>query len=233
MSKQPRLAIFDVDGTLIDSQHNIVAAMTMAFQAQGLAKPRASDVRSIIGLSLPEACEVLVPTSDSALQDAISRSYRDAFSILRARPGHTEPLYPGVREALTALEAGGWLFGHCHGQIAARFGIDDRTAWFSRAFYHPADRWTIIPGKPDPAMVLRALAESGVEASCAAMIGDTSFDVRMGRAAGVHAVGVAWGYHSQEDLLKAGAEAVVHEFSSLPAALAGLMEAEKCDYPSC
>ena len=75
------------------------------------------------------------------------------------------------------------------------------------------------PSKPHPAMLLTALAEAGVDARDAVMIGDTSFDMQMGRAAGVAAYGVGWGYHTPAALTGAGAALVADDFAGLTRAL--------------
>lgn len=80
------------------------------------------------------------------------------------------------------------------------------------------------PSKPHPAMIEAALWETGVEARDAVIIGDTSFDMEMGRAAGIGRLGVAWGYHRTEDLEAAGAELLAHSFDEVPDKLTALME---------
>jgi phosphoglycolate phosphatase len=71
-------------------------------------------------------------------------------------------------------------------------------------------------------MLVLAMAEAGAAPETTAMIGDTSFDMEMARAAGVHAVGVAWGYHTSHELEAAGAGHVATHASALPAHLEGL-----------
>lgn len=72
------------------------------------------------------------------------------------------------------------------------------------------------PSKPHPAMVLAALADTGVDASRAVMLGDTTYDMDMGRAAGVGTIGVSWGYHDAANL---NADIVIDDFAALPAAI--------------
>ena len=76
------------------------------------------------------------------------------------------------------------------------------------------------PGKPDPGMVLQAMAETGARPETTLVIGDTTFDMEMAREARVGALGVAWGYHPAEALLAPGAGAVAGDV----AALAGLID---------
>lgn len=216
------LAVFDVDGTLIDSQHNIVAAMSLAFRAQGLEELEASAVRRIIGLSLVEAIAQLRPDLALARHQAIAQSYKDAFFTLRTHPDHSEPLFPGAVEALDLLEAKGWLLGIATGKsrrgleaMIERHGLQGRFVTLQTADGNPT--------KPHPAMVLQAMSDAGAEPHRTVMIGDTSFDMQMARAARARAAGVAWGYHPPADLLAAGAEAMIDDFGALPRALDTLL----------
>ena len=227
MTASSRLAVFDVDGTLIDSQHNIVAAMTAAYGANGLAAPRPDAVRRIIGLSLVEAVAQLLPEEDGTRHLAIAHAYKDAFFALRSRPDHSEPLFPGAIEALAALEQAGWQLGIATGKT--KRGLD---AVFERHGFH--NRFVTVqtadgnPGKPHPGMLLRALDETGLAAAAAVMIGDTVFDMSMGKSAKVHTVGVSWGYHPPEELRAAGADALVDDYSQLAAVAADLVRRAAC-----
>ena len=82
----------------------------------------------------------------------------------------------------------------------------------------------IHPSKPHPAMLQAALAETGAEAEHAVMIGDTSFDMEMGRAAGFTTIGVTWGYHDAQALQRAGADLLVDDFAALLPALRQIWE---------
>ncbi len=75
------------------------------------------------------------------------------------------------------------------------------------------------PAKPNPEMLFRVLSDTGINATRAVMIGDTTFDMEMAAAAGVPSIGVAWGYHEVDDLRAAGAQSIVDEFGQLPAAM--------------
>ena len=80
-----RLAIFDCDGTLVDSQHNICAAMDACFAGAGLAPPTRDQTRSVVGLSLPEAMRALVPDAGADFHDALAARYKQAFWELRVQ----------------------------------------------------------------------------------------------------------------------------------------------------
>lgn len=222
MTACPYLAVFDVDGTLIDSQNIIVGAMSAAFEANSLAAPPAEAIRSVIGLSLDDLVARLLPEADVTLHQAVARSYRDAFFTCRSAPNYGAPLFPGVREAFDRLEAAGWLLGVATGKsrrgldaMIERHGFKGRFVTLQTADYNP--------GKPHPAMVLQAMAEAGSTSAHTVMIGDTSFDMEMARSAGARAAGVIWGYHPPEILEAAGAEILLEDFPALPAAVSALV----------
>jgi phosphoglycolate phosphatase len=210
-----RLAVFDCDGTLIDSQINIIRAMASTFDRHGLVPPDAHATRRVVGLSLVEAMQALLPEAEPALHESMAQDYKLAFQRLRADSSlDPEPLYPGVAEGLAYLEAKGWLLGVATGKsdrglalALAHHGLTGHFVTLQTADRHPS--------KPHPAMLRAALAEAGVDAPAATIIGDTVFDMAMGANAGVRAIGVDWGYHEAAELLEAGAVSVVDDFAAL------------------
>lgn len=219
MTGRLRLVIFDVDGTLVDSQADILGAMQRAFEAEELTAPSRAATLSIVGLSLPVAMGRLAPNQPQAVHDRLVQGYKDAYVALRAKTGAAEssPLYPGARETLEALHASpNVLMGVATGK--SKRGLDKLTE------AHGLDRFFVTrqvsdfhPSKPHPSMVLQAIAEAGVEAADTVVVGDTSFDMEMAMAAGVPAIGVLWGYHPPKALHQA--RVVLDDFAMLPAAL--------------
>ena len=209
-----RLAVFDVDGTLIDSEHNIITAMTQAWAHWELGVPNPADVRRIIGLSLVEACQVLLPWAPGNMHRAVAESYKEAFRALRLLPETEEPLFPGVRAALDELERAGWLLGLATGKsLRGVHSMLDRHDLHGRfVTIQTADD---NPGKPNPAMLLRAAQETGIETANMIMIGDTAYDMQMACSAKVAGLGVSWGYHGIDELHGAGAAQVIDSFDNL------------------
>ena len=213
-----RLAVFDCDGTLVDSQANICRAMEVAFDRAALPPPPRAAIRRIVGLSLVEAVAALLPDADDATHRALALDYKHVFRQLRTDGGlEDEPLFDGIGEVLQTLAARGWVLGVATGKsdrglahVLDVHGLSGRFATLQTADRHPS--------KPDPAMLLAAMRDTG--ATETAMIGDTSFDMAMARAAGARAVGVAWGYHTVADLAAGGADVVADRVAMLPELLA-------------
>jgi phosphoglycolate phosphatase len=202
-----RLAIFDCDGTLVDSQHNIVMAMNDAFDRARLDPPGRAVTLNVVGLSLIEAIRVLLPEADAAFHATMADNYKQAFWRLRGNGLVEEPLYDGISDAIDTLEADGWLLGVATGKSDRGLAICLEHHGLTHRFItlQTADRH---PSKPHPSMIEAAITEAGASPETTVMIGDTSFDMMMARAAGVRALGVAWGYHAVPQLHAAGAHAV-------------------------
>jgi phosphoglycolate phosphatase len=213
-----RLAIFDCDGTLVDSQDAICRAMENCFAAAGLAPPSRERTRRVVGLSLGEAMRALLPDAEPATHEDLTERYKAAFRRMRHASEVEEPLFDGIAELLDAMEAEGWLLGVATGKsdrglasCLACHAISDRFVTLQTADRHPS--------KPHPSMIVTAMAEAGAEPETTMMVGDTSYDVLMARAAGVTAVGVAWGYHDADELWAAGA----HHVAAHPLEILDLM----------
>lgn len=202
-----RLAIFDCDGTLVDSGATIYRALSAAFEQNGLELPSAEMSRKVIGLSLTEAMSALLPDAPAERHVALAEDYKRAFWKLRSAGEVEEPLFDGVLELLDSLEAGGWLLAVATGKsdgglrhCLESHGIHPRFVSLQTADRHPS--------KPHPSMVLQAIAEAGAAPETSFLVGDTSFDMAMAASAGAAPIGAGWGYHDAAELLEAGAVAV-------------------------
>ena len=220
-----RLVIFDIDGTLVDSQAEIVAAMTAAFGAEALALPPRGAILAIVGLSLPQAFARLVPEAGADRQARLAEAYKAAYADRRLRHGAAAggPLYPGAREVLSALAEAGVTLAVATGKSQRGLRAVLEGHGLESAF-HSLQTADDHPSKPHPAMIRAALDAAGVLPAQAAMVGDTTFDMEMARAAGVAAVGVSWGYHPAADLRS---DALIDRFDQLPGALQRLKGARE------
>jgi phosphoglycolate phosphatase len=218
-----RLVIFDLDGTLIDSVALIVETVTNAFTAVSEPVPDEKTIRSISGITLFDALAILAPTASPERLNVIAKAYRERYhgnaGVAR------EPLFKGALEALDRLQADpATVLAVATGKgyngavtLLERHGIIGR--------FHSIQTPDHNRGKPDPQMIETAMAKAGATHAQTVMIGDTVHDMRMARAAKVHAIGVTWGYHEEAALLAEGANVVIDDFADLDAAIDKLLGA--------
>ncbi len=212
-----KLLIFDIDGTLVDSQHLICAAVHEAYDRHGLVRPARERILSMVGLSLPDTFRHLANGAGHPVESLVA-AYRDAFTALRASSA-MEPLYPGASEVIGRLAR--------REDIALGIATGKSTQGVSIVLGHHGllDRFVTIqtadtaPSKPDPGMVHNALRDTACMPQDAVVIGDSIYDMQMAKAAGAKAIGVAWGYHAPDDLHAAGADVVIGQFTALEPAL--------------
>lgn len=218
-----RLIVFDLDGTLVDSEALIVASVTEAFRAVNEPVPDVGAIRAISGITARDALAILAPGADEARVDVLLESYVDHYH--RRSAASIEPLFEGALELLDRLQASPeTILAVATGKgyagavtLLERHGIIDR--------FNSIETPTHNRGKPDPEMVHTAMNKAGVDAVHTVMLGDTVHDMRMAKAAGVKALGVAWGYHEAADLELAGADIVVRGFSEVDARIDELVGA--------
>ncbi len=215
------LIIFDLDGTLINSEAIILEAQYETFKRCGRVHPGREAGLGIVGLTLDIAMAQLAGLVEP--DDVLTETYRQVFSGMRVRaetdPSLDEPLFAGVAETLAELKRqSGLKLGIATGKSrkGAEF-IVARHGW--QGLFDTVQSADDAPSKPHPGMIQRAMAETGAAPARTAMVGDSSFDIEMAVAAGVVPVAVSWGFQPVEKLVTLGARYVLREFPELPAAL--------------
>ena len=214
-----KLVIFDCDGTLVDSQAMIVASLTRAFELEGLTPPTRPAMLSIVGLSLINAMRKLAPDESEAKQEALSEAYKQSFWKYREEEQHSELLFPGAVEVLD------WL--HAHPQVAlgiatgkSRRGVDKLLAKHAlEGRFITIQTSDSAPSKPDPGMILNAMAEANIGPNDTVMIGDATYDLDMANAAGVASIGVSWGFMERPLLEACKPHSILNHFNELEGVL--------------
>jgi phosphoglycolate phosphatase len=210
-----KLAIFDCDGTLVDSGATIHRALAETFELHRMALPPPRECRKVIGLSLTQAMGALVPGASEIDHLRLAETYKGCFHRARQEGRVEEPLFDGIVELLDLLEAEGWLLAVATGKSDRGLRLCLESHGLNARFIslQTADRH---PSKPSPQMALAAMADAGAAPGETIVVGDTSFDMARAVAAGATAIGAGWGYHEPHELLAAGARAVADD----PAAVA-------------
>jgi len=219
-----RLVIFDVDGTIVDSAAHIVDTARFVFRKNDLPVPSDLDIRAIIGLSLEIAMQKLRPELDDAAAERLAQEYRDHFNHKIEIGSLEEQLYPGAIETIEKLgQQDETLLGIATGKRLRGVERLFKEYGFGHHF-QTLQTPDNNPSKPNPGMVLTAMSETGVDVAKTVMIGDTSYDMAMAKAAGAKALGVNWGYHDHSTLLESGADLVIDHYHQLIDAIDELTE---------
>ena len=212
-----KLIIFDFDGTLVDSRPLILESHRIVFSEFRLPTPSPAHSLSLVGKSLDVIlAELAGPTAPIP---EMVRAYDFLLPTLRADPAFAERPFDGVDDLLHELSRAadtvmGIATGHRSDTIAPAL---QTLRW--AGFFRTIQAADTAPSKPHPAMLLQALAATGVEAKDAIFIGDTAFDMQMAEAAQLRSIGVGWGHHDAERLMAAGARLVVRNVDELRAAI--------------
>ena len=220
---KPKLVIFDCDGTIVDSAHVIHEGFVHTYGKHDLPIPSPADSRSIIGLSLDPAFAKLSPALGAEQRAQMVEDYK-TYVIGQRESGETEELlYSGAEEMILSLAAQdhvllGIATGKAYRGVLHMFNSHGWHDHFQTV--QTADR---APSKPHPGMILQAMEETGVAAEDTVMIGDTSYDMEMAVNAGVTAIGVTWGYHSEDVLRGSGAHHMVSDYAALDRLLSEML----------
>jgi phosphoglycolate phosphatase len=214
LPKNLKLALFDYDGTIVDSAIMIVEGAIAAFRKCGLPDPDPKKVRENIGKPLAVALDFYMPPGYNISPEQISEAYRDWYAKQGNLGLQDEPLYPGMVDLLHQLKADDWLIGVATNK--SRIGLTNGLAKHNLSDIFDITLTTDenIP-KPDPEMAFRAMKELAVDRKYCVMIGDTINDIGLGVNAGVKSIGVLWGYNEKELLSSAGASYLVKNSTEL------------------
>lgn len=209
--KSYKLAIFDWDGTVMDSIGRIVSSMQNAAKEIDLPIPDQRDVENIIGLTLPTAAKKLFPQVTKEQISQLLALYKEEYLFGNKV---ATPLFDGIIELLEGLTKQGTLIAVATGK--GREGLNRVMAETDTTHYFKATRCGDEgESKPHPEMLEYLLTHFNVAASEAVMIGDTNFDLEMAKNANVDSIGVTFGVHPEEILSQYNPVKIVHNVAEL------------------
>lgn len=217
---KPKLVIFDFDGTLGDTRHNIVVTLRRTMQLCGLELRDEAACAATIGLTLEDSFLSMYPTMSRDKARECVATYREIFyeSIDELSPG----LFPGVGDALARLAQNDIRMSIASSRSSPSLLLFLKSMGIAQYFGYVIGSDSVTHHKPHPEPVLQTLEHYGVAASDTLVVGDMPVDIEMAHNAGVRAVGVSYGNASRDDLQQASADAIVDNMSELVDAIARL-----------
>ena len=216
---QTRLAILDLDGTLVDSIGDLADAMNAVLQKLGLPTHPRDNYRFLVGDGLEILVRRALPPEEvvDAMVADVVRLMRQEYST---RWTATTKPFPGIPELLTELVSKGF---NC-AVLSNKPDVPTREIvgelFPDKPFALVRGALDGVPLKPDPTAAFEIVSDLGTSVDQAVFVGDTPVDMETGKNAGMRAVGVTWGFRSANELLEAGADQVIHH----PRDLVGFLE---------
>ena len=218
-----KLIILDFDGTLADTRGLIIMTMQQTIQELGLESRTDDQCAAMIGLPLKQAFTDLIPMTD-AMGDLCVDTYRRIFNENNA--SYTIPAFPNVLETLRLLSQKGYTLTIASSRIHRSLmefveGMD-----LQEVICYVLGADDVLQAKPNPEPVLKTLEKFGCTPDEALVVGDTWYDIEMGRRAGVRTCGVTYGNGSREELMNAGADFLMDDFGELESIIVLLVSAK-------
>lgn len=205
------LIVLDFDGTLADTAAGIVRTMQTSFAECGFPLPTEAEIRATIGLPLTESIAQLAGIEGETLKHAVD-CYRRNFEVVGTK---AVALFPHVAETLEILQQCGATLA-----IATSRGhqsVDElcQALGIRHFLSHIVACEDVSRAKPEPDAVLKLMQLTHLPESATYVVGDTSFDILMGKRAGATTIGVTYGNHSRKALQEAGADNIVDDFAEI------------------
>lgn len=205
MKRNVRAVLFDLDGTLADSLADLASAVNWALAQLGCPTHPVDSYRLKVGDGARQLCARALPADRQDLIEETLRLMRDRYS---EHCFELTRLYEGIPELVSALAE--------RYKLAVLSNKPDHFTKRMIAHYFNPSPFSVVRGqlpdvplKPDPTAALQIARELVVPPAQWLYLGDTNTDMRTARAAGMHPVGVLWGFRDREELVESGAEHIV------------------------
>jgi phosphoglycolate phosphatase len=220
----PRIVVFDLDGTLVDTAPDLIAALNHVLARDGIAPLPLASARNMIGAGARKLIERGLEVADRNVSaDDLNRLMRDFIDYYAAHIADASRPFEGLEDALDDLSSRGYRFAVCTNKLEwlsklllDRLGLSSRFAAICGAD-------TFGVAKPDPAILQQTLARAGGHTSAAIMVGDAGPDVGVARRASVPVIGVTFGY-TDVPIAELKPDRLIGHMNELPAAVESLMK---------
>ena len=208
-----KLIILDFDGTLGDTRANILLTMRQTLAKLGYPEKDEETIAATIGVPLEKGFEQMLPGIDAEEVAQCARTYRAIFQENRKQL--VPKVFPHVRETLAALKDAGFVLS-----IASSRSYGSLKEFLQEMGLAPYITYvlganSVTHAKPHPEPVLKTMADLGFQAQETLVVGDMPVDIEMGKGAGARTCGVTYGNASRTDLVAAGADCIIDDFSQM------------------
>lgn len=209
--KKIKNILFDFDGTLVDSAPGIVKTMEQTFLRMGIAVPAEAEMRATIGLPLQKALQLLGKLNDEDAERATD-IYRELFPVYEV---NFVKVFPSVLDTLEALKGKDIRMAIVTSRDRVSYELIADKRGLSAMFEAVVTGADGITPKPAPDMVLALLERMDISPEETLVVGDTTFDIKMGNSAGCRTCGVTYGNHDEEILRCEHPAYIIHSFKEL------------------
>lgn len=219
-SQNPMLYVFDLDGTLVDTAVDLIAALDYVMVPEGFRATPVDDARSLLGAGARAMISRALAAQEVEVSPGkLEEMFQRFLNYYESRIADDSQLYPGVVEALDVLSARGGFFAVCTNKterparlLLEKLGVSERFAFI-------CGQDTFGVAKPNPTALLRTIEASRGEISRTLMIGDSQTDIATAKAAGVPVIAVDFGY-TERPVEEFWPDRVISHFDELPDAAA-------------
>ncbi len=222
MSKPP-IVVFDLDGTLADTAHDLIATLNVLLTREGLPALPLSQARDLIGAGARPLIERGYAAAGAPLPAALLESlYGEFLDYYHHHIADHSMLFPGAVEALDRLDAQGFRLAVCTNKMEAHALELLRALGVLKRFAFVSGKNTFAFCKPDPRHLLETIDRAGGDPARALMVGDSRTDIDTAKAAGIPVVGVTFGY-TAVPVRDLDPDIVIDDLATLPDAVASLV----------
>lgn len=205
-----KLYIFDLDGTLVNSLEDLAESVNLALADRGYPVRAVEEYRYLVGNGAMKLIERALPEEERS--EEVVRAVHAEFSrIYGERMVCKTKAYDGVEELLLSLKERGCLLAVASNKPDA-FSKQVAETIFGRGLFDSIHgKREGVPTKPSPEILLDIMGELGASPGECVMSGDSNVDVETAKNAGIECIGCTWGFRTEEELTRAGADMIAHE----------------------
>ena len=208
-----KVAIFDLDGTLLDTLKDLADACNFALRSYGFPEHQIEEYKYFLGNGVYKLVERALPMDkkDGETVDKVLTEFKKYYE--KHKSDFTKP-YDGIEELLIALKETGIKTAVVSNK-PHEFAVEIVERYFAKSFDIVFGKREGYLAKPDPTTVIETLNHFKCKKEEAVYIGDSDVDMFTGKNAGLFSIGVAWGFRGAEELSAAGADKIVYTSEEL------------------